>query len=331
MKKFLITYIIFIMLIFMLPVATVLLGSIGNKNVISSPKIRKYDMARTITVFNHKSGEIMTLDSEEYLYGAVSAEMPAEFPLEALKAQAVAARSYLENKLANGSNKIEKHSGADICTDSTHCKAWISKADRFAAWDADKAESYWNKITTAVDETKGEIMVYDGQPVNAVFYAISSGKTERACEVWQADVPYLQSVESPHDVNAPGYLSSAEFTHNEFKEKMLAYDSEVRFDSDNPQDWYKNEIRSEGGGVLSCEIGGKTFKGLAVRSALGLRSHNYQLEITETKFVFSVKGHGHGVGMSQWGAKFYAEEGKNYRDILRIYYRGIGFDSLYKS
>ena len=329
MKKFLITYSIFILLIFTLPVITVTLGGLGTGGKSTSPGIRKYENARKIKLFNHKTGEVTEIDCEEYLYGVVSAEMPAEFPLEALKAQAVAARSYLENKLLNGSNNIESHKGADICTDSAHCKAWISKQDRFDAWNSNDANNYWNKIVTAVDETKGEIMVYDGKPVNAVFYAISSGKTERACEVWQSDVPYLQSVESPYDVNAPGYLSTAEFTYDEFKEKLKAYDSEVSFDSDNPGDWYKNEKRSEGGGVLSCEIGGKTFKGLSVRTALGLRSHNYLLEIKDGKFVFTVKGYGHGVGMSQWGARFYAEEGKNYRDILRLYYQGIGFDNIY--
>ena len=331
MKKFLFTYAIFILLIFFLPVLTVSFSDHADTGRRASPGIRKYKTARMVKVLNHKTGEIMQLNCEDYLCGVVCAEMPAEFPIEALKAQAVAARSYLENKLANGSDKIESHKGADICTDSGHCKAWLSKEDRFAAWDSPEADNYWQKITTAVSETAGEIMVYGGSPVNAVFYAISSGKTERACEVWQADVPYLQSVESPHDVNAPGYLSSAEFTYDEFKSKMLDADSELNFNSENPHDWYQNEQRSEGGGVLSCEIGGKTFKGLAVRTALGLRSHNYQLEIKDGKFVFTVKGHGHGVGMSQWGARFYAEEGKNYRDILRIYYQGITFDNLYES
>ena len=329
MKKFLITYCVFILIIFTLPVITVSLGNAGSGSKPPHPGVRKYETQRNVTVLNHQTGEIMQLNVEEYLYGVVSAEMPAEFPLEALKAQAVAARSYLENKLANGSNKIDVHKGADVCTDSSHCKAWISKQDRFNAWDSDKADNYWNKIITSVNETNGEIMVYDGKPVNAVFYAISSGKTERACEVWQSDVPYLQSVESPYDVNAPGFLSTAEFTYDEFKERIKTYDSEVVFDNDNPYDWYKNETRSEGGAVLSCEIGGKTFKGPAVRTALGLRSHNYQFEIKDGKFIFTVKGYGHGVGMSQWGARFYAEEGKNYRDILRLYYRGVSFDNIY--
>lgn len=331
MKKFLLTYLIFILLIFILPAVTV---TVINRDIAgrsTSPGVRKYKTGHKIKVLNHKTGQIDEQDIEEYLYGVVSAEMPADFPLEALKAQAVAARSYLENKLSNESDKIQQHNGADICTDSAHCKAWISKQDRFDAWGGDKAEEYWAKITAAVDETAGEIMVYDGKPVNAVFYAISAGKTERAGEVWQSDVPYLQSVESPHDVNAPGYLSTAEFTSDEFAKKMTAYDADVRFDSDNPQNWYKNEKRSEGGGVLSAEIGGKTFKGLAIRTALGLRSHNYQLEITDSRFIFTVKGYGHGVGMSQWGAGFYAKEGKNYRDILRIYYQGIGFENIYKS
>lgn len=327
MKKLFFINSLCIILLFLLPVIIVSIGGIGiiNHKDTKFP-YEKLSAAETVKVYNHKTGTVEEMVMEEYLCGVLAAEMPASFPLEALKAQAVAARSYLLNKIATGGTSIPEHHGADVCTDSGHCKAWISKEERFAKWEPENAENYWTKLTTAVLETQGEIMTYDSKPVNAVFYAISSGKTENSEDVWGGDVPYLKSADSPYDKNAPGYLTTVEFTYDEFKNKVTAADSSVRF-SEEPKSWYTNEKRSEGGAVLTCSIGNKEFKGTEVRTMFGLRSHNFTVEITGGRVIFTVRGFGHGVGMSQWGAKFYAEEGKNYRDILRIYYKGVSFEN----
>lgn len=322
MKKFILTYILFLFIIYAIPAA--IAGSAGDTfpqvSNITPPAVS----SKTVDVYFTGEDAVRTVEIEEYLLGVVAAEMPVSFPLEALKAQAVASRSYIFDKMVSGGDKIESHKGADVCTDSAHCKAWISKEDRFDSWAKADCEKNWNKISAAVYETAGEYMVYGGEPITAVFYAISSGTTERAEDVWGGDVPYLQNADSRVDINAPGYRSEAKFSEKEFRRKILAEYPDTSFTPSASQ-WYSGEVRSSGGAVMSCRIGNKDLKGTDVRRIFGLRSHNYTLTYKNGTFIFDVVGYGHGVGMSQWGAKFYADQGKNYRDILRIYYSGISF------
>lgn len=322
MKKFIATYLLFLFIIYAVP--AVIAGSASVKSPQSTGVPSPVISSKTVDVYFKEEDKVKTVGIEEYLLGVIAAEMPVSFPLEALKAQAVASRSYIFDKIVSGGDKIESHKGAHVCTDSAHCKAWISKKDRFDSWAKADCEKNWDKISAAVSETSGEYMVYDGEPITAVFYAISSGTTERAEDVWGGDVPYLQNADSRVDVNAPGYRSSAEFSESEFRKKMLAEFPGISL-AGNASCWYSDEIRSSGGAVLSCRIGDKSLKGTDVRRIFGLRSHNYTLNYENGKFLFDVVGYGHGVGMSQWGAKFYADQGKNYRDILRIYYSGISF------
>lgn len=325
MKKYTILYFIFLFIIYAIPstFAGITGLSPANFSLPQAPSIS----AKTVKVYFKDEDKVKTVNLEEYLYGVIAAEMPVSFPLEALKAQAVASRSYILDKMVSGGNKIESHKGADVCTDSAHCKAWISKENRFKNWAKAECEKNWDKITTAVAETAGEYMTYEGEPITAVFYAISSGTTERAEDVWGSNVPYLQNSDSSMDVNAPGYHSSAEFSEKEFRLKITSEFPDINLSPD-PSCWYSGEKRSSGGAVISCKIGNKALKGTDIRRIFSLRSHNYTLTYENGKFVFDVKGYGHGVGMSQWGAKFYADEGKNYRDILRIYYTGISFANL---
>jgi len=324
MKKYLICHIICILLIFIIPLIVILAGNIDVFTNITeySPKLS----LKRITVYNVNEDKVMEMDLEEYLCGVICAEMPASFPYEALKAQAVAARTYIVKRCENSTFSNE-HKGAMVCTSSAHCNAWLSKEERMSKWNKSEAEGNWNKIVSAVNDTSGEIMTYDGAPITAVFYAISSGKTENAEDVWGGNVPYLQSAESPYDAQAPGYSSTAAFSKEEFKNIILSAGKGADL-STSPKNWYKNENRSEGGAVLSCNIGGAIFKGTEIRSLFSLRSHNFTLSYSDGTFTFNVKGYGHGVGMSQWGAKYYAEEGKNYKDILKIYYSGISFHKI---
>lgn len=314
-------YIFFIFVIYSIPFSFSLGASSGK-----TPEKQEGSAShtKTVSVYFKNENKVKTVFLEEYIHGVIAAEMPASFPLEALKSQAVASRSYILNKIESGGNKIDSHKGADVCTDPTHCKAWMSKDERFEKWAESDREKNWKKIMTAVSETAGEYMTYDNQPITAVFYAISSGTTERAADVWGNDIPYLQNADSSLDKNAPNYRSTAEFSAKEFRNLICSDSPEAELKSD-PSAWYTDEVRSSGGAVLSCKIGGKTFKGTDIRRIFSLRSHNFTLSCNGEKFIFDVVGYGHGVGMSQWGAKFYAEQGKNYRDILRIYYKGITF------
>ena len=275
------------------------------------------DAAMTLRVLNGDTVEEMDLGT--YLVGVVRAEMPASFEPEALKAQAVAARTYTLYKIQTGGNHGDE---ADICTDSTCCQAYIAEDRARENWgeDADANEA---KIETAVRDTDGETILYNGTPILAVFHSSSAGQTRAAGEVWVSDLPYLQAVASPEPGDAiPNYYSRAEFTAEEFREKVAAALPEADLSGDMDT-WLKNPVTDTAGSVETVELGGVTVKGSAVRSILGLRSACFEWEVQEGTLVFFVTGFGHGVGMSQYGANQMAAEGADYREILTHYYTGV--------
>ena len=275
------------------------------------------DAAMTLRVLNGDTVEEMDLGT--YLVGVVRAEMPASFEPEALKAQAVAARTYTLYKIQTGGNHGDE---ADICTDSTCCQAYIAEDRARENWgeDADANEA---KIETAVRDTDGETILYNGTPILAVFHSSSAGQTRAAGEVWVSDLPYLQAVASPEPGDAiPNYYSRAEFTAEEFREKVAAALPEADLSGDMDT-WLKNPVTDTAGSVETVELGGVTVKGSTVRSILGLRSACFEWEVQEGTLVFFVTGFGHGVGMSQYGANQMAAEGADYREILTHYYTGV--------
>lgn len=275
----------------------------------------------TISVYIKSDDRVEEMKVGDYLIGIVAAEMPAEFQEDALKAQAVAARSYLKARSENyKKNGIPtEHNGALACTDSSHCQAWISEDARKQSWGEDKSKEYWDKICQAVRETKGEIMMYNSQPVNAFFHSTSSGKTESSADVWGGDIPYLQSVESPGDLQSPKYNSSAEFTVDEFKK--IAEENIDGVNWDNPI--VGDIIRSDAGGIITVNIGGTQIKGTKFRTMYNLHSTNAEIETTDDKIKITTKGYGHGVGMSQYGAEYFAKQGMDYKQILKTYYTDV--------
>ena len=269
------------------------------------------DGEMTLKVLVGDTVEEMTLG--EYLVGVVRAEMPASFEPEALKAQAVAARTYTLYKMQTGGNHGDT---ADICTDSTCCQAYISEENARNNWGAD-ADAYEEKIETAVRETDGEAILYGGVPILAVFHSSSAGRTRASGEVWVNDLPYLQAVASPEPADSiPNYYSRVEFTAEEFREKVLASYPEADL-SGGVSGWLQN------GSVETVDVGGVTMKGSTLRGVLGLRSACFEWEAADGKLVFYVTGYGHGVGMSQYGANQMAKEGADYREILTHYYTGV--------
>lgn len=274
--------------------------------------------------------QVREMDLGTYLVGVVRAEMPASFQPEALKAQAVAARTYTIYKITTGGNHGET---ADICTDSTCCQAYISEERARDNWGKD-ADAYEEKIENAVQETDGETILYGGVPILAVFHASSAGLTRASGQVWLNDLPYLQAVASPEEGDTiPNYYSRAEFPKEELRQKLQSAFPEA--DLSGPlSDWLKNAVTDTAGSVETVEIGGVPVKGTQVRSALGLRSACFTWEVQGETMVFFVTGHGHGVGLSQYGANQMAEEGADYREILTHYYTGVTVEAyrpvLYK-
>ena len=265
---------------------------------------------------------VLEMDLGEYLLGVVRAEMPASFQLEALKAQAVAARTYTLYKLQTGGNHGDT---ADICTDHTCCQAYIGEERARANWGED-ADTYERKIEEAVTATDGEVILYGGVPILAVFHSSSAGLTRPAGEVWLSDLPYLQAVSSPESSESiPNYYSRVEFPAEDLRQKLLAAFPEA--DLSGPlETWLGDALRDSAGSVSTLSVGGVTAKGSALRSALGLRSACFTWEAREGEAVFFVTGYGHGVGMSQYGANAMAEAGADYREILTHYYTGVTVD-----
>lgn len=251
----------------------------------------------------------MESELEEYVVGVVAAEMPAAFPLEALKAQAVAARTYqIQQQKAAGSEEILYDVGQAYCT----------IAEQKAKWGENYAV-YGEKVRQAVRETTGEIMVYDGEPILAAFHAQSGGKTEDAENVWSSALPYLKSVDSAEDKNAPNHKTTVQLPANKVLSALCGETSAADI---------LILSRTEAGTVAQVQVGKSILSGREVREKLGLRSANFTVSREGDTFLFTTYGYGHGAGMSQYGASFLAEKGKSYREILKHYYTGIAFQKI---
>ncbi len=338
MKKILIYLIVLILICFSLPIiftsefskrtySDKVINNTENSTIQNIIGESTYDYAKynTIKLLHKDSNEIEEIDLDEYLYGVVSAEMPASFEEEALKAQAVVARTYTIYKIVNNDGK---HGDSDICDDSTCCQAWISEEERKERWDEEEREDNWNKIVNAVNNTQGKIITYEGKPINAFFHSNSGGETEAPINVWGGSgYPYLQSVSTSGEDAYSQYSSEAEFTEKEFEEKIKEEHSDFTIDFDE-KDCIKIEEYTEGNRVKTIKIGNLELSGVEVRNIFGLRSANFKVSIEENKIKFEVIGYGHGVGMSQTGADSLAKEGKNYEDIIHHFYTNVEIENM---
>lgn len=278
-----------------------------------------YSNYNTVKLLHTGTNEIEKIKLDEYLLGVVSAEMPTDFELEALKAQAVVARTYTIYKIVHNNGK---HTEADICDSSACCQAWISKENRLARWDEDKRESNWNKITEAVNSTAGKIITYNGEPINAFFHSNSGGSTEMPINVWGGSgYPYLQVVETSGEENYSQYASEAEFTKEEIIEKIKEKHSEIEINWGEDKPIEITEY-TDSGRVRTIRFGNVNLSGVETRSIFGLRSANFSVEIGE-KIEFQVKGYGHGVGLSQTGSDSLAKQGLNYEEIIKHFYKDV--------
>ena len=278
------------------------------------------------TVLNVTTNEAMELCGLDYITRVVAAEVPASFETEALKAQTVAALTYALNRKETHVG-ASVHEGCDLCTDSRHCKAYASD-ERLREKRGDKYEENLKRVSDAVASVYGEYMVYEDEPIVAVFHAISAGKTEAAVNVWGHEYPYLQSADSVGDESVRGYESTKTFTAAEFKKIMSEYSADCAFDPDESR-WIGDIARSEAGYVQTVRICGVLLAGTRVRALFDLRSACFTLKYADGEFTFTVHGYGHGVGMSQYGANEMAKEGATYREILDHYYKDIGYKNIF--
>jgi len=311
---------ILIFVIFSLIILPLLLITIVNNDEL--PNIERLSIDIPVKVYLHKTGDTVTLDLEEYVAGVVAGEMPSSFEFEALKAQAVAARTYALSKVVRGEKfgNSADHPNAPLC-DDTHCQVYRSEQELLELKGSDWMKNSWPKIKDAVATTLGEVMFYGGELVEQPLYHSSSGgKTENSEDVFVSNLPYLRSVESKYEDEAPHQSESISISFNTFKEKIQ---NTYGASSINPNT-IKILKRSEGGRVEEIQVGDKTLKGRDIRELFNLRSANFTFAFDgNNNIVFTTRGFGHGVGMSQWGANGMAQAGFNYKEILKHYYTGV--------
>ena len=254
-------------------------------------------------------GKLLSLSLHDYLTGVLLAEMPLSFPDEALKAQAVASRTYALRRYEH-----RRHETAAVCTASGCCQGWRDPA---AADPADRA-----RAEAAVRATDGLAIYYNGTLIEATFFACSGGRTEDAAAVWGGDLPYLRAVESPGEEEAAHFTDETRIPLEEFRAALEALDGNVVF-PEALGGWVGSVSYTPGGGVAEMELGGRPFSGKQLRKCFGLRSTAFTLELNADEAIFTTRGWGHRVGMSQSGAAAMAREGADYLEILKWYYQGV--------
>ena len=278
-------------------------------------------------VYDAKLKKTMQMSLEEYLVHVVAGEMPASFEEEALKAQAVAARTYTVRRMASLNGTPCGRGGADVCTDSTCCQAYKTDAQLRENWGSAYSENLL-RVRTAVAQTSGEILTYNGLPIEALFHSNSGGMTEDAQNVFASAEPYLVSVESPGDEEAAHYTDTVRLTRTAVASALndLYRDADVTAKKLEKQ--LKVISRFESGRVNQIEVGGVTLTGRQFRQALSLDSANFDLTYSEKYVTVTTVGYGHGVGMSQYGANAMAKDGSDYKSILTHYYTGVKIQSI---
>lgn len=331
MRKVLLYILSFVFICFLIPIIFVkrpkLTETISNEtqdNITEEKQeVYKYNNYENVKLLHTSTGEVENLKIDEYLYGVVAAEMPANFEKEALKAQAIVARTYTAYKIHNGS----KHENADICDDAKCCQAWITKEERFEKWNETERENNWNKIVSAVDETAGKIITYNGEPINAFFHSNSGGTTETASNVWGGgDYPYLQSVATVGEESYTQYASTITLSKEEIVQKLQVNypDIVIDWNTENPIQILEY---NESGRIRTIKFGNKNISGVEARTIFGLKSAKFTVEINET-VTFNVVGYGHGVGLSQTGADSMAKSGANCEQIINHYYTNVKIENI---
>ena len=297
---------------------------IPGVNSALRPRINKADIPKEISVYITATGETKKIAFEDYVTGVVASEMPSSFEDEALKAQAVAARTYsLSKVLRSGESGFpEAHPSAPLC-DDVHCQVYRSEETLAALKGEEWMKNGYEKVKKAVDSTRGELMYFDGELVSqALFHSSSGGRTENSEDVFASAVPYLRSVDSPYEEDAThkneqvtiSLLDLAERLNGKYKDRYTG-----NFTAND----VKIKSRTEGGTVSEFTVGSASYSGREIREALSLASTTFDISANGDYVTFTTNGYGHGVGMSQYGANGMAKKGYNYREILSHYYTGV--------
>jgi len=339
MKDFKFAIAIFAIILLVIPLVSVKLSNIvqlDRKGYSSSAKVEEGDPSIKLEenagfkILRTATGKVEEIPSVDYICGVVAAEMPASYNEEALKAQAVAAFTYAYYKKAYNLAHPEATkaiSGADLSDDFHLYQAFITKSQAQQQWGTGFEKS-WDKIYSAVCAVQNYVITYSGKPIEADFFSVSSGKTENCKDVWGNVLPYLVSVGSEWDIKASDYSSKVTISQNDFKKAVQTKYKGAKFDI-KPEKWLSSITRSSAGGVISANLCSNTLTGNDLRQLFNLKSANFTLSFKNSIFTFDVKGSGHGVGMSQFGAQALALQGKKWNEIIKYFYTGVEIFNLY--
>lgn len=314
MKKILLYLSLLTLLVTFIPSIIVLPFSTSERETkIENVTIEEQADPFIVPVYRTGQKQVEKVPIEHYVAGVLSSEMPATFEIEALKAQAMAARTYIVKQLLSPP-EINLPEGAAV-TDTVHHQVFRNEEELRTLWGKDFNWKY-ERIIKAVRETEGQILAYEGEPITASFFSTSNGYTENAEDYWENELPYLKSVESPWDKKSPKFTTKQTMSVKEFSEKLTV-------DVPKQQDIAKVIERTAGNRIAKVEIGGKTFTGRDVREALELHSSDFAIVRKGNTIEINTKGYGHGVGMSQYGANGLAQKGKSAEEIVQYYYKGV--------
>lgn len=294
------------------------------KPVEEKPIVVEEKKIESIKVYNSSTKKVESLLLDEYVKGVVAAEMPAEFHIEALKAQAIAARTYAISRSIKYENGHPDHPDAPLCS-GVHCQAYLSLEDLEKIHGVSWVENYWSKIEDAVESTARLVIYYEGQVIEPLYHSTSGGMTEDAIDVFSVDSPYLKAVLSPYEEEAPRYRSITNLTVDEFINKLKGKYPDININKDNFYEKIKLIEKTDSGRVKTLAIDEVIINGRDIRDLYNLNSTNFQIMYDKNLNLIEIEtyGYGHGVGMSQWGANGMAKQGKSYEEILKHYYTGI--------
>ncbi|MEJ8544152.1 stage II sporulation protein D [Brevibacillus borstelensis] len=327
MKRYLVAWFIgFPILLVMLPAALVYFfsspaGSDGLPQVSAPDNPAAHQSTIEVKVYRSAKQAVETMPLETYIEGVVAAEMPAEFEMEALKAQAMAARTYIIRRL--GAKKFDDVPMGGQVTDTVKHQVFLDEAQRKENWGEQFA---WKngRIRQAVQATAGVVLTYGGKPIDATFFSTSNGFTENANEYFEEQVPYLKSVASPWDIQSPSFEKTVKIAAADLEQRLGI---KLAKEASGNGSWYRIVERTTGNRVGKISIGGKEFTGREFREKLGLPSSAFTLELRGNEVHITTKGYGHGVGMSQWGANGMAKTGKSAEQIVKYFYQGIALEN----
>ena len=293
----------------------------------SSPLDTQESEEDGFSILDTSTGEVVQVSRLEFLRGGTAAEVPPTYEPEALKAQAIAAYTYYarlrDQQRASPDPSLK---GADFSADLSIGEKYVTPALMESRYE-ERAAEYTARLDEAARAVDGLALTYNGELIEAVFFAISSGATESSADMWGGERPYLVAVASPGDSYASGFQTQADFSAEEVREALLSLDSSLSLGED-PAAWLGGSTRTPSGSVLSLTAGGKELSGADVRSALGLRSQNFTAACSGDAFTFTVRGYGHGVGMSQVGAQAMAQQGAAWQEIVSWYYPGVSITPM---